>query len=151
MEPRLSDLNSRCKICGGLVPYWWDSCMKCGTLAHPPWRLRMWGGVYLVIGLLLCVSMGYLMVLIGDIIRHSGDPTAATRFNGTPAQAMGIFAVLWGVMLVGLTGVVMGLWQIRYGRRNLKLVKIAMGWYILLWVVYLASQLEHLWRLVRFG
>lgn len=151
MEPSLEDLNTNCKSCGGLVPFWGDSCLRCGLQAHPPWRLRVRGGIYLVLGLGLCGGIGYLMVVIANIMQHSGDPHATVRFNDTPAQAMGIFAVLWVVMLVGLTVLVTGVWQIRYGRRNLKLVRIAMSWYVLIWVAYLVSRLDDLWQAVRPG
>jgi hypothetical protein len=109
------------------------------------------GGIYLVLGLALCGGIGYLMVVIAGIMQHSGDPHATTRFNGTPAQAVGVFAVLWVVMLIGFTVLVSGIWQIRYGRRNVKLVRITLFWYLFITVASLAIQAGELWQAFRPG
>ena len=146
-EIRLEELNIRCSRCGGLVPFWGDSCLSCGQVAHPPHRLRIMGGIYLVIGLGLSGAIIYLMVLIAGIIRHSSDAHATTRFNGTPAQVVMIFGVLTFPLLVGFTLIVTGVWQLRYGRRNLKLVRLAFIW---LYVLIGASLLPFGADLLRF-
>lgn len=129
---QLETLNTQCKRCGGLVPYWGDSCQRCGQVAHPPHRLRIMGGLYLVLGLGLSGVMVYLMVLIAGIIRHSGDPHATVRYTGNPLQVVMIFGIMSVPLLVGVTLIVTGIWQLRYGRRNLKLVSLAFVWFYLL-------------------
>lgn len=68
--------------------------------------------------------MIYLMVLIAGIIRHSTDPNATTRFEGDEFMAVMTFGILGFVLLFGITGVVSGIWQIKYGRRNQKLMRV---------------------------
>jgi len=129
---RLEELNTQCSRCGGLVPYWGDSCTVCGHVAHPPHRLRIMGGLYLVLGLGLSGAIIYLMVVLAGIIRHSSDPHATVRFNGTPLQVVMIYGILTFPLLVGFTLLVTGLWQLWYGRRNLKLVRLAFIWFYVL-------------------
>jgi hypothetical protein len=126
------------------VPFWSDSCSRCGSVEHPPQRLRWAGVLYLILGVVITGAIGYLMVVLGTIIRHSGDPGATVRFNGGPLMVLFVYAVLSFPMVVGLTVTAMGISQIRTGRRNLKLVRVAMVLYLVLVVVGLGIQLSDL-------
>jgi hypothetical protein len=137
---RFHRLNLHCKYCGGKVPHWGDSCTVCGRVAHPPHRLRIWGAVHLISGLAISGAMGYLMVVIGQIIRHSQDPRATIRFSGGPLEIVILYGVLSLPLLVGFTLIAAGLWQLRYGRRHPNRVRVAFIWYFLLLGGALAMQ-----------
>jgi hypothetical protein len=106
------------------------------------------GAIYLVLGLALSGGILYLMMVIANIMRHSGDPHATTRFNGTPLQAVMVFGVLSFPLLVGITSILMGVSQLRQGRRNPKLVRVAMLWYLVLAASALLIQFGDLLRFV---
>jgi hypothetical protein len=38
------------------------------------------------------------------------------------------------VLALGVTGLLMGAWQVVYGRRNLKLVRVVIVLYLIFWV-----------------
>ena len=95
--------------------------------------MRAAGFLYLGLGLLLAGAGAYLIVLIAGIIRRSGDPGATTRFTGGGWEAALIFGALGFVLLLGVTGILMGLWQIRHGRRNPKLVRVVIVFYVIFW------------------
>lgn len=129
---QLNQLNATCDRCGGVVPYWGDSCSRCGKVAHPPQRLRIMGGIYLLVGSGLSAVMIYIIYVLAYVMQHSKDPGVKWRFSGTPLDMVWIFAVLSVPLLVGVTLVLTGLWQLRYGRRNLQLVKVTFVWFYVL-------------------
>ena len=139
-EPSLEDLNQNCPYCGGVVRFYADSCSRCRRQVHPPHRLRIMGVIYLILGLALTGGIGYLGVVLAQIIRHSGDPHASVRYTGGPLGVLFIYAVLAFPMGVGLTVLLMGISQIRNGRRNLKLVQVMLYWYLLLIGISLVLQ-----------
>jgi hypothetical protein len=142
----LRQLNKACDRCGGVVPYWSDCCDRCGRVVDPPGRLRMWGTVYLLLGLGICGGIGWLMFVLAGIMSRSGDPNASQRFTGTIYHAIAIFGVLWIVMLVGFTLIWGGVSQIRHGRRNRKVVRLAFFWYLLISLTSFAFQAHDLLR-----
>jgi hypothetical protein len=121
-----------CGRCSFGVPIWSDTCPRCGLILHSAKRLRVAGALYLAIGLLLSAAAAYLIVLIAGISR-SGDPQAKTRFSGGGWEATLIFGALSFVLLLGVIGILMGVWQIRHGRRNPKLVRIVIVLYLIFW------------------
>lgn len=138
------DLNEQfipCPSCGQGNSTHYDICQKCGHIPHAK-SMRWRGAISLVLGLLLVGGMGYLMLLIADIMRHSADPGATTRFNGTPAQAAAIFAVLAFVWLFGVVSVVTGAWMLRYGRRSEKLKRIVLIFGAIFWLACLGLLLS---------
>src|SRR5262245_62012678 len=110
----------RCASCRQAILPHDDRCPHCGHILHAT-SIRVRGALSLVLGLLLACGMGYLIVVIATIIRHSAEPGATTRFTGSPAAALGIFALLGFVLLFGLISIVMGGWMLIYGWRNAKL------------------------------
>ena len=55
------------------------------------------------------------------------DPGATTRFTGTASDATFAYGVFGVVLALGLTFVLAGVWQIVYGRRNKKIVFVALA------------------------
>lgn len=112
-----------CPQCRTQARSWMDWCPDCGHRLSRPSRIKALGWMLMVIGAGLSAGMAYLLVLIGGIIRHSGDAGATTRFAGTPRDALMIYAVLGLVLAFGVVALVAGAWQARYGTRNPRLVK----------------------------
>jgi hypothetical protein len=65
-----------------------------------------------------------IMILIANIMARTGKPGSTVSFSGGPLEAAMIFAVLGLVCVFGLTGLVGGIWQIKYGKRNRNLIRI---------------------------
>jgi hypothetical protein len=116
-----------CPQCAQQAPSWMDFCPSCEARISNPGRIRVLGWILIVIGTGLVVGMGYLIAVIYRIVQGSNDPAATTRFTGTPAQALMIYAVLGVVLLFGMVAVAGGAWQARYGTRNPHLVKMVLG------------------------
>ncbi len=126
-------MRQRCGGCGAASPAWTDVCQGCGVVMHPPGRLRAAGVIYLVLGSLLTGGATYLIVLIAGVVARSDDPEATTRFSGTGWHLALAFGALGFVLLIGVTGILMGVWQVLHGRRNLALVRVAMVLYLVSW------------------
>lgn len=126
-------MRQRCGGCGAESPAWTDVCSGCGVVLHPPGRLRAAGVLYLVLGSLLTGGATYLIVLIAGMVALSDDPEATGRFTGTVWQLVLVYSALGFVLLIGVTGILMGVWQVLHGRRNLMLVRVAMVLYVVFW------------------
>ena len=127
-------MQQGCGACGGSVPMWSDVCAQCGLVLHSARRLRAAGVLYLVLGLVLSSGVTYLMLLLGGIMRTSDDPTSTIRFSGGTSGAVLVFGILSFVLLIGVIAILMGAWQIRYGRRNLKLVRVVIVIFVIFFV-----------------
>lgn len=116
-----------CSQCQFQAQSWVDNCPRCGLLLSRPSRVRALGWAMMVLGAGLVVGMAYLIVAIARIIAQSDDPDATSRFAGTPAQALMVYGILGLVLVFGVVSVVAGAWQVRYGTRNPRLVKLVLG------------------------
>jgi len=66
--------------------------------------------------------MGTLAVIMGRIIAGSNEPGAKTTFTGGPEAVTLIVTVFGLVISFGLASMVGGVWQIRYGKPNKKIM-----------------------------
>lgn len=124
---RLTAFVHNCPQCARPVNSWLDYCPECSVRISSPGRIRALGWMLLVVGTGLSAGVAYLLVVIHRIIQGSADPDATTRFTGTAAQALMVYALLTVVLLFGIVAVASGAWQVRYGVRNPRLVKIVLG------------------------
>lgn len=126
--------KQRCGSCGSGTPVWSDVCASCGVVLHSPRRLRQAGVLYLFLGMLLTAPAVYLILLVARIMARSDDPEATTRFNGGPADIALVFGSLGFVLLLGMVGIAMGAWQVVHGRRNPRLVRVVMVFFVVFWI-----------------
>lgn len=126
-------MRQRCGGCGAESPAWTDVCSGCGVVLHPPGRLRAAGVLYLVLGSLLTGGAAYLIVVIAGMVALADDPEATGRFTGTGWQLALVYSALGFLLLIGVTGILMGVWQVLHGRRNLVLVRVVMVLYLIFW------------------
>ena len=127
-----------CNRCGAETDEPLGNCPRCGRRLHKTSTVRALGWVLVVLGGLLSAFMAWLVVFFTRLIEHSDEPGATTRFTGTASDATFAYGVFAVVLALGLTFVLAGVWQIVYGRRNKKLVFVALalsavfyalGWY----------------------
>ena len=97
-------------------------CPNCGSRLQSKAKVRILGWVLLVIGTLLVLFMSTLGVYLGQLIARSGEPGQTTRFSGGPEDVAFIIAIFGLVISFGLASIVGGIWQIKYGKPNRKLM-----------------------------
>lgn len=100
------------------------------TRPQTPRQVRIAGWVLIGIGIFLTILMGWIAVLVINIMIHSNDPDATSRFTGGPvmkAFTLGIFGV---VISFGLLSILTGCWQVRYSKRNPHFIR---------WMLWLAT------------
>ncbi|HKO98478.1 MAG TPA: hypothetical protein VJU86_15885 [Pyrinomonadaceae bacterium] len=99
-----------------------DKCPSCGSRLQSATKVRVLGWVLLVIGTALVVFMGGLGIYLASIIARSGEPGQTTRFTGGTEEVALITAIFGLVISFGLASMVGGIWQIKYGKPNRKLM-----------------------------
>lgn len=95
-----------------------DVCARCGTALQKVSTLRIVGVVQVILGAFLMGTILILSAVILNLLQHSGDRTATTRFTGSGSDMLFIVAVFGIVFLVGLASFCAGAWQIVFGKRN---------------------------------
>jgi magnesium-transporting ATPase (P-type) len=116
-----------CSRCGTETDEPLGKCPRCGRRLQKTGTVRALGWVLVVLGGLLSAFMAWLFVYFTRLIAHSDDPGATTRFTGTASDATFAYGVFGVVLALGLTFVLAGVWQIVYGRRNKKIVFVALA------------------------
>ena len=97
-------------------------CPNCGSRVQSAKKVRILGGLLLVIGTFLVLSMSILGLYLGSLISNSNDPEATTRFTGGPQDVMFIVVIFGLVISFGLASIAGGIWQIIYGKPNRKII-----------------------------
>lgn len=124
-------MRQECGACGGGTPVWSDVCARCGLVLQSAKALRAAGVLYLVLGLFLSTVAAYVMLMLGGVVSPLDDTQSNFRFSGGTWGAVFVFGCISFVLLIGVTVTLMGAWQIRYGRRNPKLVRVAIVFYLI--------------------
>jgi hypothetical protein len=97
-------------------------CPNCGSRLQSAAKVRILGWVLVVIGTGLVLFMSGLGLYLGQLIARSGDPGQTTRFSGGPEDVAFIVAIFGLVIAFGLASIAGGIWQIKYGKPNRKLM-----------------------------
>ncbi len=95
-----------------------------------PKQIRVAGWILIGLGVFLTIFMGWIAAVVVNIMIHSDDPDATTRFTGGPgmrAFTLGVFGV---VIAFGLLSILNGVWQVRYSKRNPHFIR---------WMLWVAS------------
>ena len=102
-------------------------CPQCGGRLRTSTQVRRLGWVLAALGAFLTIFMGLITLVVAGIMSNSGGPASSSHYTGTPQQAELIFGLFGAVIAFGLTALTGGVWQIRYGKRNKKLVFLLFG------------------------
>lgn len=97
-------------------------CPQCGRRLQSTKKIRIFGWFLLVLGTGLVIFMGTLGVILARIIAGSNEPGATTSFTGGPEVVTLIIVVFGLVILFGLASIASGIWQIKYGKPNKKIM-----------------------------
>ena len=99
-------------------------CPSCGSRLQSAKKVRILGGVLVVIGTSLVLFMTGLGIYLGTIISNSNEPGATTTFTGGPQDVMLIVVIFGLVISFGLASIGGGLWQLIYGKPNRKVIVV---------------------------
>lgn len=90
-----------------------------------------------IIGTILSAAMSTILIWFYGVMSQPWTSTTSTRFTGTSGDAALTYAILGLVLTFGLVVMGAGLWQIRFGRRNLRLMMLALYALLLVEVIYI--------------
>lgn len=100
------------------------ACPQCGHQLRTSTQVKRLGIVLAVVGAVLTLFMGGIAILVSGIVLQSSNPHASSRFTGGPGVLVFMYGLFAVVELFGVTSLVAGIYQIRHGRRNTKLVRV---------------------------
>lgn len=111
------------------------SCARCGRPLRKTSTVRALGWVLVFLGGGLTAFMAWLTYVVAGIISRSDRPGTGARFTGDSTDAAFIYGIFAVVIGLGVTFVLAGVWQIVYGRRNKKLIFLALLLAGLFWAI----------------
>jgi hypothetical protein len=115
----------KCRFRGDIAE---ATCPNCGKKLRTSKNIRVRGAIQLVTGLFLVAMMAGLSIFIW-YLTHSSTLSAdeAQRIAEQKTMFIGVYALFGIIGLFGLNGIVMGVWQLAFGRRNKPLIWIMFG------------------------
>ncbi len=132
---------SKCYNCGYETHKLRSHCPRCGTALQTRRWSRRYGLILAIGGVIICALMGYVLWDLGPSLLDPGASSRGTRFTGTPAKARMLLAIFGAVLVLGVTALGYGLWQVFTGRRSKRVIYFVVGLAGLL--VLLALGLAH--------
>jgi hypothetical protein len=89
----------------------------------------------LTCGLFITLLIGVVVFYTAPMLLRPGVSVGGTRFSGTATQASVILGIFGIVATFGVTATLYGLWQIRTGQRNKKVIYFVVGLAAVLWLI----------------
>ena len=111
----------RCSFRGEIAQ---TACPQCGKKLYSARNIRVRGGIQIVSGAVLILMAIGLAGFIAYLFGY--DPSAARKLAEDRAMFIAMFALFAVLGLFGLNALVMGVWQVAFGRRNKVLVWITL-------------------------
>lgn len=100
-------------------------CPQCGKRLFTATNVRWRGFFLLLIGLFLSGFMAAVAFFVSLLLMNAvNDPGSASRINGESSMLMMIYGIFGLVIVMGLTSMLMGIWQMIFGKRNRFLIWI---------------------------
>ena len=135
------DERRNCFKCGYETAEPINKCPTCGRALISTKQVRRLGWVQVFVGLFL---VGFIAIIIYNIapgMLEPGVPDASgSRFTGTKEQGQMVLALLGLIIVIGLTSLVNGVWQVATGTRNKLILYFGVGLFILLLVFVWAVE-----------
>jgi MFS family permease len=101
------------------------------------WSRRL-GWVLIGCGVFLTGMMGTLTWYTAPMLLRPGTTVDGTRFSGGPGMALVVLAIFGAVFAFGATALGYGVFQVRTGRRDKRIIYAMLGiWGLLLTAAYL--------------
>jgi hypothetical protein len=130
------DLNT-CIACGHQTYRYVSRCPQCGgSMQTRRWSRRL-GWVLIGCGVILTAMMGTLIWYTAPMLLQPGKSFDGTRFDGGPGMALVVLAIFGAVLAFGVTALGYGVFEVRTGRRDKRVIYAMLGlWTLLLMVAY---------------
>lgn len=115
---------SVCWSCGFQTHKYRSQCERCGAgLLSRRWS-RRFGGVLVLCGLFITALMSAVLYFTAPMLLNPGRSIDGTRFDGSPAAALGVGLVLGVVWVFGATALGYGIWQMATGKRSRRVAQV---------------------------
>lgn len=113
---------SKCWSCGFETYRFQSHCPQCGSVLQSRRWSRRLGVVMTACGVIVTGIAGGALYFETPLLLHPGVEIDGSRFDGTPGFALGVLTVFAALLAFGITALLYGIWQIKTGRRNKKVV-----------------------------
>jgi hypothetical protein len=113
-----------CAKCDFATGQKWRDCPQCGTHMQSEQQIRTLGWVLTFLGSGLMLFMLFLSVVVGYAMWQTDRPGAGMSFTGGPTMTLFIYLIFAVVAAFGATSVAAGVFQIRPGRRNPRIIAV---------------------------
>src|SRR5947209_8417798 len=135
-NPAVSRECFKCKFKGETTA---TACPNCGRKLYGPREIRGRGIVQVASGGFLVVFMGAIAIFVASMLAGGmRDPANAKKIQEQAGLLLVIYAVFGMVIIFGLHGLVMGIYQIATGRRNKVLIWIM--WILLFGLMFVMGM-----------
>lgn len=130
------DLNT-CIACGYQTYQYRSECPQCGQgMVTRRWG-RRFGGALAVCGAVITGIMAVVGYYTVPLLLRPGTAIGGATFSGTLAQSLMVLGIFAAVTAFGLTALSYGIWQMKTGRRDARVVMGMVGlWTVLVLVAY---------------
>jgi len=125
----------KCYVCGYETYKYRSHCPRCGTMMQSRRWSRRFGWGLFVCGLIITCLIGAVIYFTAPMMLRPGVSIGGTRFSGTAGQARFILGIFGIVATFGMTAMLYGLWQIRTGRRDKRVIYFVVGLGAVLWLI----------------
>ncbi|MGC2234789.1 MAG: hypothetical protein WA584_01340 [Pyrinomonadaceae bacterium] len=100
-------------------------CPRCGRRLFTATNIR-WRGVFMTFtGLFLSGFMSVIAIFATALLMQAAkNPQSNAKLNEEPHMLVFVYLIFGGVIAIGLTATVAGLWMAIFGRRNMVLIWI---------------------------
>ncbi len=112
----------KCRFEGNIAQ---DICPQCGKRLFTATNVR-WRGFFLaLIGLFLSGFMAAVAFFVSTLLMGAmNNPDSARKINNESSMLLMIYGIFGLVILMGMTSILMGIWQMVFGKRNRFLIWI---------------------------
>lgn len=96
---------------------------------------RRYGWILCACGLIITCLIGAVIFYTAPLLLQPGVSIEGTRFSGTVGEARFILGIFGIVLTFGVTATLYGLWQVKTGPRDKRVIWFIAGLAILLYLV----------------
>lgn len=100
-----------------------QACPRCGRPLYTATNIRLRGALMIALGLFLTGLMSAITILVTGLLAAAAkDPRNSAQLNEEPHMFVIVYLIFGGVIAIGLSATVAGLWMAIFGRRNMFLI-----------------------------
>lgn len=118
---------AKCWRCGFETYTLRSACPQCGATMQSRRWARRFGAALIVLGGMIATVMGVVLQWMWPRLAHPGVNVGGSRFDGSPAEATLVVAILAAVFGFGALAFGYGVFQLATGKRNLRVVQVMLG------------------------